>query len=107
MGKYLIVAKYTADGVKGLMSGGGGTARRDAAKNAIEGVGGTMESFYYAFGEDDVFVTVDVPDDEAAAALAFAVGASGLLRVRTVVLLTPEQIDAAVSRQVQFRGPGQ
>jgi uncharacterized protein with GYD domain len=105
MASYLVIASYSPDGVKGVLKSGG-TARADAVRNAVEGLGGKMESFYFAFGDGDAYVTVDVPDNVAAAALSFAVSATGLAGVKTIVLLTPAEIDAAAKRQVSYTPPG-
>lgn len=105
MGKYMLIGSYTAEGAKGVLKEGG-TGRRDAARAAIESVGGTLESFYLGFGTDDYYVTADFPDHAAAAAAALTVGASGSSRARTIVLLTPEDIDAAAKQSVSFRPPG-
>jgi uncharacterized protein with GYD domain len=69
--------------------------------------GGKVESFYYAFGDTDAFVVVDAPDNVAAAAVALAVNASGLVSVRTTPLMTPEEVDQATKKSVTYRGPGQ
>ena len=77
MAKYLVEARYTAEGTKGLAREGG-TGRRAAAAKAVEGLGGKVESFYYAFGDVDAYVIFDVPDNVSAAALSLAVGQSGV-----------------------------
>ena len=105
MPKYLITASYTQDGVKGLQSKGG-TSRRDAIAKVAESVGGRLESLYFAFGDQDVYVTLDLPDNESAAAVALTVNATGAVTARTVVLLTPEEVDAAAKRSVDYRPPG-
>ncbi|MBK9177978.1 MAG: GYD domain-containing protein [Acidimicrobiales bacterium] len=105
MPKYLFVANYSPEGIQGVLSEGG-TGRRSAIQQLAESVGGTVESFYYAFGGDDAFVMCDLPDDEAAAALAMTVSASGKAAVRTTKLLTAEQIDAATKRSPAYRPPG-
>jgi uncharacterized protein with GYD domain len=91
--------------VKGVHSAGG-SARREAIAKTAEGIGGKLESFYVAFGDPDAYVIVEAPDTEAAAAVALAVNASGGATVRTVVLLTPEEVDAAAQRSVDYRPPG-
>ena len=106
MAKYLITASYTADGAKGLLKDGG-TKRRQAAETAIKSVGGTLESFYFAFGDADAYVLVDMPDHASAAAASVAINASGAVTTRTIVLLTPEEIDKAVKKQTAYRAPGQ
>jgi uncharacterized protein with GYD domain len=105
MPKYLIEASYTQEGVKGVQSAGG-TSRRDAVAALAEGVGGKLESFYFAFGESDAYVIVDLPDNETAAAVALGVNSAGGVEARTVVLLTPEEVDAAAKRSVDYRPPG-
>ena len=105
MPKYLVTGRYSPDGVKGVLKSGG-TARTKAVGEAVKGIGGSIESFYFAFGKDDVFVVVDVPDNVAAAALAMGVSATGLVGVRMTVLLTPAEIDDAAKRQVAYTPPG-
>lgn len=105
MPKFLIEASYTLEGVKGLRSAGG-SSRRDAVAHALESVGGSLERFYFAFGDKDAYVIVDVPDAEAAAALALTVNSSGGATTRTVLLLTPEEVDTAAQRSVEYRPPG-
>ncbi len=106
MPKYLLEVSYTLDGVKGVMAKGG-SAREQAARAAAESVGGTLESFYFAFGSADVFTVADLPDNAAAAALALTVTAGGGATVRTIVLLAPAEIDAATQKSVTYTPPGQ
>jgi uncharacterized protein with GYD domain len=105
MAKFLLEASYSPEGVRGVQREGG-SGRRDAVAQAVEGVGGTLESFYFGFGDSDTYVTVDLPDNSAAAALAIAVNASGGAAVKTIVLLTPEEVDAAAQQSVSYRAPG-
>ena len=105
MPKYLITASYTAEGAKGLLKEGG-TQRRQAADQVIKSAGGKMEAFYFAFGEDDAYVIIDAPDHASVAATAVAINASGAVHTKTVVLLTPEEIDQAVRKNVTYRAPG-
>ena len=105
MPKYLFEARYSAEGAIGLAKEGG-TGRREAVKKHLEEVGGKLESMYFALGEVDCFVIVDLPDNVSAAALSLAVNESGLIASRTIVLLTPEEMDKAVKTKVHFRGPG-
>ena len=105
MPKFLIEASYTLDGVKGVQSAGG-SSRRDAVAQVAQSVGGEMESFHFALGDRDAIVIVDLPDNESAAAVALTVNAAGGATVRTTVLLTPEEVDAAAQRSVDYRPPG-
>jgi uncharacterized protein with GYD domain len=105
MPKFLFVASYTLEGTKGVQTAGG-SARRDAIAAMAESLGGKLESFYFAFGEDDAYVVIEAPDHETAAAASLAVNASGGATVKTVLLLAPEEIDAAAKRSVDYRPPG-
>jgi len=105
MPKYLIEAFYNADGVKGVQSAGG-SSRVEAVNAMCEALGGSVESFYFAFGDADAYVVVDMPDQESAAAVALAVNASGATKAKTTVLLSPEDVDAAAKKSVDYRPPG-
>jgi uncharacterized protein with GYD domain len=106
MPKFLIHASYTAEGAKGVIAEGG-SSRRDAVAKVAESLGGKVESFYFAFGDDDVFTILDFPDNVSAAAVSMTVGASGLVSTKTTVLLSPEEVDEAARKAVSYRGPGQ
>ena len=105
MAKYLFRTSYTKAGVEGLIKEGG-SGRREALRQSVEGLGGKLESFYYAFGDDDLLLIVDLPDDEAAAAFSMFVNAAGALTVSCTVLITPESIDGAIGKSVAYRKPG-
>jgi uncharacterized protein with GYD domain len=105
MAKYLFKSSLSAEGVAGVRSEGG-TARRVMVKDAIEGLGGTLESFYFAFGDDDVIIICDLPDNETAAAFAMETTASGRVSVSTSVLITPEEIDRSREKKSGWRAPG-
>jgi uncharacterized protein with GYD domain len=105
MAKYLWKVNYTLDGARGVQKEG--AANRHAfIESLIGGLGGHLESFYFAFGDVDVYVIADLPDDTTAAAVAISVGTSGAATVETVKLLTAEEIDAARGIQTGYRAPG-
>jgi len=106
MGKYLFHGSYTVEGAKGVIREGG-SGRRKAIEALAASVGGRVESFHFAFGTDSFYVICDLPDNEAAATVSMTVGAGGGATVSTVVLLTPEQVDAAAKRTATYRAPGQ
>ena len=106
MAKYLVEANYVGDGIKGLLKEGG-TSRRAAVEEAAKTVGGSIDAFYYAFGETDAYVIIDVPDNVTAAGLALTIAASGVVTLRTTVLISPEEIDRAVKSSPSYRAPGQ
>jgi uncharacterized protein with GYD domain len=105
MPKYLVAGSYTKEGVKGLLAEGG-SARRAATEAMITSLGGTMEAYYFAFGTDDFYIIVDAPSNAAVAAAALTAAASGAVNPRTVVLLTPEEVDAATKLSPTYRAPG-
>jgi uncharacterized protein with GYD domain len=104
MPKYLATANFTPEGLKGMRAGGA-ASRVQMNRVAIESLGGTLECYYYAFGEHDVYAVIDLPDDEAAAAASLTVNETGLVRVQVVKLLTGEQVDVALSRTPDYRPP--
>jgi uncharacterized protein with GYD domain len=105
MAKYLIKANYKTKGTKGLMKEGG-SARRTAVKQLIESLGGKLESFYYAYGDTDLYVICDLPDAGAGLALSLAVNASGAVNISTTPLIAAEEIDAAAKKVPSYRAPG-
>ena len=105
MAKYLITASYSAEGLKGLQKDKA-SGRRNAVRQACESIGGKLDAFYFAFGEDDVVSIVDLPDNVAASALSLAASATGLIRTRTTALLTVEEVDKSLAAAIKFRGAG-
>ena len=105
MPKYLIQASYTAEGTKGLVRDGG-SKRRSVVEQMIKKSGGMLESFYFAFGDADVYIICDIPDVASAAAISLAVNASGAVELKTVPLLSVEEIDQAARKQVGYSAPG-
>ena len=106
MPKYFFQGSYNPEGVRGLLKEGG-TSRRDTIEQLVKGMGGTLESFYYAFGPDDVIGVVEFPDAISGTALSLAVNASGAVNLKVTVLITAEELDAATKKAVGYRPPGQ
>ena len=105
MPKYLFRARYTREGLQGVLKEGG-ASRIEAVRELMASVGGTLESAYWAFGDDDFIAIGDLPDNVAAAAAASRVSASGIGSVSTTVLLTAAEVDEAAGRSVTYRPPG-
>ena len=105
MPKYLFQASYTRRGVKGLLKEGG-SKRAKVVDGLITSAGGTLEAYYFAFGDNDVYCIAEFPDEAAAAAVSLAVAAGGALTVKTTVLLDPATMDDAVNRTVSYTKPG-
>lgn len=106
MPKYLYYGNYSDKGVSGLLQEGG-SKRREAIKTAIESMGGTVESVYFAFGENDFYIIAEMPDNVSAAGCSLRVNASGAGSIKTTVLMTPEEVDQATQKGGDYRPPGQ
>ena len=133
MAKYLAQITYTVEGAKGLLKDGG-TKRHDvveqltkelgtkstsakppltmtccsmeAVDHLVKGVGGTLEAFYYAFGDCDLILIMELPDHASAAVFSLVISASGAAKVKTTILISPEEIDQATTKSVNYRPPG-
>src|SRR5438045_3615731 len=105
MPKYLVQASYTSEGLRGLQKDKA-SGRRTAVASACEALGGKLESVYYTFGDEDVMVIVDMPDNVSMSALSLAVSASGLVRSKTTPLLTVDEVDKALAKSVNYKAPG-
>ncbi|WP_392962338.1 GYD domain-containing protein [Streptomyces sp. LN245] len=105
MPKFLIQARYTPEGAKGLLKEGA-SGRRAAVEHVVAGLGGSVEVMYFSFGEDDFVCILDFPDAVSMAAVSLSVKASGALHTRATPLLTLDEVDEAARREVAFRPPG-
>ena len=106
MGRFLFQGSYSLDGIKGVLKEGG-TGRRKAVEEAVKALGGRVEGYYFGFGETDVYVIVDGVDNATAAAFSMGIAATGAVHsVKTTVLMTAEEIDAAAKKTLSYRAPG-
>src|SRR5258706_5074419 len=108
MAKFLIEASYSQAGLKGVIKDGG-TGRRAVVEAAVKSLGGHLDMFYFAFGTSDIYAVIDAPDNVTAAAFALAVGGTGVAaHLKTIVLLTPDEVDKAVKKSASsdYRAPG-
>ena len=106
MAKYLTCGSYTAEGLKGLLKEGG-TKRMEATKQAVESLGGKLEAYYFAYGDNDFYFIVDQPDNVNVIGGILLANASGAVKLKTTVLITPEEVDEAVTKTMDWRPPGQ
>ena len=105
MPKYLVQGTYTEQGLKGIVKDGG-SKRREVVEQLITGMGGKLEAFYFAFGGDDLVIIIDMPGSVDTIACSLIVNASGAAKLRTTVLITPEEVDQAIKKTVNYRPPG-
>ena len=106
MPKYLFHGSYTEAGLKGLLKEGG-TKRREAVKKAVESVGGNLEAFYFGFGDNDFYFIADNPDPIGAVTGSLLANVTGTVKLKTTVLITPEDVDEAIKKSMDWRPPGQ
>ncbi len=105
MPKYLMQVNYVGDGVKGLLKDGG-SKRRAVTEKLIKSVGGSLDAYYYAFGDTDLYLIAEFPNHAAAAASALNVTATGTVTVKTTVLMTPEEVEDAAKLKPTYTPPG-
>jgi uncharacterized protein with GYD domain len=106
MARYMMIVNYAPEGARGLLTAGG-SARKSVIEKAVAGLGGRLETFDFAFGTEDAYTIVDLPDAASATALALTVNASGSVHLRTAVLVSPEEVDRAAQLHPDYTPPGQ
>lgn len=105
MSKFLIRGNYVGAGISGLRNEGG-SKRVAAATAAIASVGGTLDCFYFAFGDSDIYGILDAPDDAAAVAGSLLINSTGAVNISLTPLLDPTTIDAASNVGGAYTPPG-
>jgi len=94
---YMIQVAYTPEGWAALVKSP--QNRIEVVRPAVEKAGGKIETGYYAFGEYDVVIIAELPDNSSAAGLAISFSAGGALRaIKTTPLLTPDEAVAAMKK---------
>jgi uncharacterized protein with GYD domain len=90
MALFMYQAAYTAESVAALIKAP--TDRIEAVRPAIEGLGGKLVAGGYPFGEYDVLVLIEAPDETAMASIALSVVAGGAVRqAKTTRLLNGQE----------------
>ena len=107
MPKYMFSGSYTSEGVAGLLNEGG-SARRDEAERIAGMLGGTLEAYYWCYGETDFMCIMDVPDSAKIGKLSLFIGASGTFNGKLTPLITVDEMDAICKADIgDFRLPGE
>ena len=107
MPHYLIQASYTPEALAALTKNP--QNRLEMVESMCKSVNGRLEAGYFSFGEFDVALIVDLPNNEAAAGLAIGTGGKGAIRnIRTTPLLSAEEAVEAmrVAGTVDYQPPG-
>ena len=105
---YMTQVSYTSEAAAALTHNP--EDRGEAFGRLAESMGGRMLSFYYSFGEYDVLVIYEAPDESTAAAIVLAATVPGhLSKVKTTVLLSSEEGMEAMRKagEATYRAPGQ
>ena len=97
MSYYLIQVAYSPEGWQALVKNP--QNRVEAVRPAIENLGGKIENAWYSFGDYDVTLVLQMPDNVGAAALSIAFASGGALKtVKTTPLLTSTEALEAMKR---------
>jgi len=83
--------------------------RREVARAVVEKLGGTLQGFWYGFGEHDGYVLIEAPDNVSAAAFSVGIAARGSIpSADTTVLLTVEETIEMLKKtqDLPYRPPG-
>ena len=83
--------------------------RRKEVARLLEGAGGKLHGYWYAFGDHDGYVLIESPDNTAVASALMTVAGSGAFTsVSTTVLMTVEEALEAVrqAKDITYRPPG-
>lgn len=97
MPHYMFQGNYAGEAIHSLITKP--EDRTEAVSKLAKSVGGKLREFYMSFGKYDFVAIMDLPDDEAAAALSFAVAAAGHVRNgHTTKLLTTGEATKAMAR---------
>ena len=98
MPNYLVQFSYASRSIKGLVEQPD-VDHAEQASAMLASLGGKLLGYWYAFGEFDGVVLMEVPDSSTAAAVAIAIGGTGeVTRLETTVLITMDEAQAAVRR---------
>lgn len=104
MPKYLSKVTFTAEAVQFLRQGKA-SVRQAETRKIFESIGGKLDGYYYVFGQDDVLVIGEFPDNVTAAAVSLLVNSLGPVRVTTTALITVEEMDQAIEKSASLKPP--
>lgn len=98
MPQYLYQISYTAESLAAQIQNPQDRIET-AARPLLDAVGGKLLGGGFSFGEYDVTILIEAPDDETAAAVSVAVAAGGAITSsKTTKLLSGEQWVAALRK---------
>ena len=106
MAYYLVQVAYSEASAKAMIANP--QPREDVIRKTCESLGGKLHSFFFAFGEYDVVLIAEAPDNKTAASLALAVGATGSVSkyVTTVLMTSAEGVEAMkAAKKVSYTPP--
>ncbi|MGC2322855.1 MAG: GYD domain-containing protein [Terriglobales bacterium] len=100
MPNFLLQVAYSREGWEALVKNP--QNRIEAVRPAIEKLGGKIEHAWFAFGEYDVLLVADMPNNVNAAAIAIAFASGGACKaVHTTPLLSVEEAVQAMKKAAE------
>lgn len=90
MASYVILAKFTQQGIQGVKDA---PKRRAAAREAASHLGATLGHVYVTMGEYDLVLLLDAPDDETVAKFVLGLGMQGNLSTQTLRAFDETEFD--------------
>ncbi len=95
MPKYVALLSFTGEGMSNIKQS---AERVEAAREAVEKVGGAWIGYYVTMGRYDGVAIVDLPSDELAATVVLAIGAQGNVRTETMRAFTLDEFSDIVKQ---------
>jgi uncharacterized protein with GYD domain len=97
MASFLVQVSYTPEALSALIAKP--QDRMSVVKKTVENLGGTLGSSWMSFGDYDLVMLLEMPNNVSAAALSLAAAAGGSLRsIKTTPLLTIDEALAALKK---------
>ena len=88
LSQYILLINWTQQGISKIKES---SERYNSFKASVEKAGGKVIGGYYTFGEYDVIIIIEAPDDEVVMSLMLKVGSAGNVRTKTLKAFTAEE----------------
>ena len=105
---YMIQARFTSEAWEALYTSS--VDRRQVLSKMLEDAGGRLIDYYFSFGDSDVIVITEAPDNATAASAVIAIARSGAVtEVKTTVLMSYDDGIEALRRSgsMAYSPPGE
>ena len=88
MPHYILLINWREQGIIKIKDS---SDRYNSFKASVEKVGGKLIGGYYTFGEYDVVIIIEAPNDETVMSLMLKVGSAGNVRSKTLKAFSTEE----------------